>query len=85
ITHDLTFGVARSDFRQAAVYSDRFSGAQNLYNPIDLGWLPTQGNSTTPAQRAVDTGVYAMDRMTLSEHWQVIAGLRYTSYTSTQA
>ena len=85
ITHDLTFGVARSDLRQAAVYSDRFSGAQNLYNPIDLGWLPTQGNSTTPAQRAVDTGVYAMDRMTLSEHWQVIAGLRYTSYTSTQA
>jgi len=85
ITHDLTFGVARSDFRQAAVYSDRFSGAQNLYNPIDLGWLPTQGNSTTPAQRAVDTGGYAMDRMTLSEHWQVIAGLRYTSYTSTQA
>ena len=85
ITHDLTFGVARSDFRQAAVYSDRFSGAQNLYNPIDLGWLPTQGNSTTPAQRAVDTGVYAMDRMTLSEHWQVIAGLRYTSHTSTQA
>ncbi|KHK56209.1 TonB-dependent receptor [Ralstonia sp. A12] len=85
ITHDLTFGVARSDMRQAAVYSDRFSGAQNLYNPVDLGWLPTVGNSFTAEQRAVDTGVYAMDRMTLSEHWQVIAGLRYTRYTSEQA
>jgi len=85
ITHDLTFGVARSDMRQAAVYSDRFSGSQNLYNPIDLGWLPTNGNSFTAEQRAVDTGVYAMDRMTLSQHWQVIAGLRYTRYTSEQA
>ncbi|WP_204316200.1 hypothetical protein, partial [Serratia marcescens] len=59
ITHDLTFGAARSDMRQAAVYSDRFSGAQNLYNPVDLGWLPTTGTGFTAEQRAVDSGVYA--------------------------
>lgn len=85
IKHELTFGVARSEMRQAAVYSSRFTGTQNLYNPVDLGWLPTTSTSITAAQRAVDTGVYALDRMTLTQHWQVIAGLRYTSYTSVQA
>jgi iron complex outermembrane receptor protein len=85
IKHELTFGVARSETRGAAVYADRFTGTQNLYNPVDLGWLPTSGSSFTAAQRAVDTGVYALDRMTLSPHWQVIGGLRYTSYTSEQA
>ena len=91
IQHELTLGVARSKKSQNAVYQRNYGGAttvQNLYNPVTIGLLPLTAlpaRPTTGAQASDELGLYALDRITFSPQWQLVAGLRHTRYESSQA
>ncbi len=88
VSHEITLGASRTKREQDPIYQRTYTaGDQNLYNPVPLtnvtlGAMPT--SPTTDAYSARDTGLYLMDRLRLGEQWQVIAGLRRSSYQSDQ-
>ena len=88
--HELTLGVARSDKTQDPIFQRTYGGAstpQNLYDPRVIGELPLSAmpvRPTTGGQDSRDVGVYALDRITLSPQWQLVAGARHTRFESTQ-
>ncbi|TCV92893.1 iron complex outermembrane receptor protein [Luteibacter rhizovicinus] len=84
IGHELTIGAAQTRSDQSPTYTGLFSGSQNLYNPVDLPWLATTRTTYTAPLAAVDKGIYATDRIALTDKWQAILGARYTKYTSDQ-
>ncbi|SFS07008.1 iron complex outermembrane recepter protein [Dyella sp. OK004] len=84
VGHELTIGAAQTKSNQDQTVTGQFTGAQNLYDPITVPWLPVTKTTVTPALNAVDRGLYVTDRMSFSEHWQTILGARYTRYTSDQ-
>ncbi|MDO6385279.1 TonB-dependent siderophore receptor [Uliginosibacterium sp. 31-12] len=87
--HELTFGLSQTDKSQDAIYSTTYTVAsQNLYSPVSIGsvvWAATPTSPTTAELNTTDTGFYAMDRIALSDHWQIIGGLRHSLYRSDQA
>jgi len=91
VRHELTFGASRNDKGQAPIYQASYTiPVQNLYQPVLLsglqgvavGAVPT--TPTTAALDSRDTGLYAVDRITLSPQWQFIAGARAVRFTSDQ-
>jgi len=88
VQHDLTFGATRTDKGQDPIYQANYTVAsQNLYNPVPItsytvGAYPAA--PTTAALSSRDSGVYAIDRLTFSPHWQAVAGLRSVQYRSDQ-
>jgi iron complex outermembrane receptor protein len=88
VQHDLTFGTTRTDKGQDPIYQANYTiAAQNLYTPVaitsyTIGAYPT--SPTTAALSSRDSGVYAIDRLTFSPHWQAVAGLRSVQYRSDQ-
>ncbi|RZL56227.1 MAG: TonB-dependent siderophore receptor [Variovorax sp.] len=88
--HEVTIGAARSDKSQDPVFQRTYGGAttaQNLYNPRVIGDLPLSAvpaRPTTGAQDSRELGVYALDRITFSTQWQLVAGVRHTSFESAQ-
>lgn len=85
LRHELIAGYAQSYLTQAAFDADSFQTRQNLYHPSELPWLPARGIRRNPAIHTSDRGLYAMDRLTLSPRWQLVAGLRHTDYRSHRA
>lgn len=88
ISHELLFGVARTDQYRADQLSIRYKSlAQNLYDPVslDAATLVAGATSTTAGNRVHDTGVYAMDIATLTPWAQVIGGARYVDYRVTDS
>ena len=90
VQHELTLGAARSKKTQDPIFQRNYGGAgtvQNLYNPVPIGYLPLTARParpTTGAQESEELGLYALDRITFSPQWQLVAGLRRTHYESTQ-
>lgn len=92
LQHDLLLGASQNRLYQPSFYTYMYRAAQNLYNPIDITSLirsPTGTKSTLRdrgfnEQTVRDGGVYALDRVTLSEHWQVIGAVRHGKYTVDQ-
>lgn len=88
VKHEITFGINRTDKGQDPIYQANYTiAAQNLYHPQPITSYTVGAFPTTPSTAALDTrdtGVYAIDRLTFSEHWQAVAGLRRESYTSDQ-
>lgn len=88
VPHELTLGISSTDLSQDPIYQRTYSaGSQNLYDPVGIssvtyGAMPT--SPTTAGLTATDTGIYAIDRVSLGQHWQVIGGLRNSSYQSDQ-
>jgi iron complex outermembrane receptor protein len=78
----------RTDKGQDPIYQANYTiAAQNLYQPVPItsytiGAYPTA--PTTAALDSRDSGVYAIDRLTFSPHWQAVAGLRSVQYRSDQ-
>jgi iron complex outermembrane receptor protein len=89
--HELTLGLARSDKSQDPIFQRNYGGAttsQNLYNPVPIGALALTAMPTTPTTGAQDSrelGLYALDRITISPAWQLVAGVRRTHYESSQS
>lgn len=88
LQHEITLGVSRTDKHQDPVYQRNYTiAAQNLYNPVpitSISWGAVPTSPTTAALDTQDTGLYAVDRITLTERWQLIAGLRHSRYHSEQ-
>ncbi|RZT05720.1 iron complex outermembrane recepter protein [Duganella sp. CF402] len=88
VQHDLTFGATRTDKGQDPIYQANYTiAAQNLYNPVAItsytvGAYPSA--PTTAELSSRDSGVYAIDRLTFSPHWQAVAGVRSVQYRSDQ-
>jgi iron complex outermembrane receptor protein len=86
--HDLTFGATRTDKGQDPIYQANYTIAtQNLYKPVaitsyTIGAYPSA--PTTAELSSRDSGVYAIDRLTFSPHWQAVAGVRSVQYRSDQ-
>ena len=91
VQHELTLGIARSKKTQDAIFQRNYGSAttvQNLYNPVTIGVLPLTAlpaRPTTGAQASDELGLYALDRITFSPQWQLVAGLRHTRYESSQS
>jgi len=90
VQHELTLGAARADKTQGALFQRNYGGAstvQNLYDPVPIGNLAltaVPARPTSGAQDSQELGLYALDRLTFSPQWQLVAGLRRTHYESTQ-
>lgn len=88
--HEVTLGVARSDKSQDPIFQRNYGGAttvQNLYDPRVIGDLPltaVPARPTTGAQDSRELGFYALDRITFSPQWQLVAGARHTRFESSQ-
>lgn len=88
LAHELTFGLSRNTKSQDPIYQTTYTvAAQNLYDPLPITSVVWGARPTTPTTEALastDTGVYAVDRITLNEHWQLIGGLRHSAFRSDQ-
>jgi iron complex outermembrane receptor protein len=88
VQHELTLGVTRTDKGQDPIYQTNYTiASQNLYNPAPITSYtinPTPTSPTTAALDSRDSGVYALDRLTFSQHWQAVAGVRHVQYRSDQ-
>jgi len=90
VQHELTLGAAQSKKTQDPVFQRNYGGAstaQNLYNPVVIGYLPLTAMPTRPttgAQDSKELGLYALDRITFSPQWQLVVGARRTHFESTQ-
>ncbi|MFV0681078.1 TonB-dependent siderophore receptor [Ottowia sp.] len=87
--HEPVFGISHVTKEQDPIYRQNYSvSAQNLYDPVDVSGSVTWGamptNPTTAGYETRENALYAIDRVRLTEQWQVLAGLRYTRYRSDQ-
>lgn len=86
--NNLTLGATRTRYNQDPIYQRSYTiASQNLYNPIPIttvtyGAVPTV--ATTAALVTEDTGLYALDQVTLSSQWLAMFGLRHSNYKSDQ-
>ncbi|PUA20631.1 TonB-dependent siderophore receptor [Glaciimonas sp. PCH181] len=77
--HDLTFGA--SSFRRTVSLSDgvnEYVGSDNIYNPTPLVFAPSPDTPSASTLRldSRQQGLFAMDRVQLSDRWQVQVGAR---------
>lgn len=88
VAHDLTIGAARTEKGQDPIWQANYTiPAQNLYNPVpvtNVTVTPPSATPTTAALESRDDGLYAVDRLTFSPHWQAVAGVRTVQYRSDQ-
>lgn len=86
--HELTLGVSSTEQSQSPIYKSTYSiASQNLYDPVPITTITYSGASSTPSTaelNSTDTGIYGIDRITLNSQWQLIAGLRNSTYQSDQ-
>jgi iron complex outermembrane recepter protein len=79
LTHDLTFGVSRSE-RWAHAYDVQtvtLPQKQNIFNPIELrAPVYTKPGADNPVQDSTDTGVYVYDTIGVTKSLKLLAGLR---------
>jgi iron complex outermembrane receptor protein len=86
--NNLTLGVTRTTYDQDPIYQRTYTiSSQNLYNPVPItrvtyGAVPT--TATTAGLATEDTGLYALDQVTLSSQWLAMFGLRHSNYKSDQ-
>lgn len=86
--HDLLYGVELSQQQKFdTIFSTSKVATYNLYNPqlIDLpGVKPGTPAKTNAATVLGLAGAYMQDLISLTEHWKVLAGLRFDYLTQTR-
>lgn len=80
LEHELSFGAMENLRYQNGPSQQVVNLAQNLYNPIDLPEPLLTANLVLSPQDIKDRGVYALDRIRIGNHWQVLVGARRTDY-----
>lgn len=86
IYHDVTLGVSYSEMNQNNNSSYSYnSGAQNLYTPTLITKIPAMTTKASSPYLTNETGLYAMDRITINDQWQLIGGVRHSDYHSQQS
>jgi iron complex outermembrane recepter protein len=92
LSHDLRAGVDGNRLYQPSFNTYMYTAAQNLYDPVEITGLirSPSGSKTTLRDRVFyeqtirDGGIYAMDRVSIGDRWQVIGALRYGRYSTRQ-
>jgi iron complex outermembrane receptor protein len=82
LSHELTFGWTRNERWQRGTGSQTIDVAQNLYTPVDVAPRAITTALAVSPSTITDAGLYAFDRVQVSDRWQVLAGLRYSDYES---
>ena len=83
ISHDLTFGYTTNTREQDSRNSVSVNVAgQNLYQSIAVAPVAQPAANTANTSTITDKGIYVFDRITFSDQLQVLAGVRQTSYQS---
>ncbi|MFM0209216.1 TonB-dependent siderophore receptor [Paraburkholderia sediminicola] len=86
--HELLYGVELSQQQKFdTIYSTNKVATYNLYDPqlIDLpGVKPGTAAKTNAATVLGLAGVYTQDLISLTEHWKILAGLRFDYLTQTR-
>lgn len=86
--HELLYGVELSQQQKFdTIYSTNKVATYSLYNPqlIDLpGVKPGSPAKTNAATVLGLAGVYTQDLISLTEHWKVLAGVRFDYLTQTR-
>lgn len=82
LRHELTLGTTANKREQAGTRSGSPTFTQNLYAPVTIApFTPVLGARSADSQ-IDDRGLYLLDRISLSEQWQVLAGVRHSDYES---
>ncbi|MBB3779818.1 iron complex outermembrane receptor protein [Xanthomonas campestris] len=92
VQHDVRIGADSNKLYQPSFYTYMYTAAQNMYDPVEITSLirsPTGSKNTLRdrgfnEQTIRDRGVYAMDRVSIGERWQLIGALRYGRYSTRQ-
>lgn len=92
IGHDVLVGASQNWLYQPSFDTYMYRAAQNLYDPVAITSLirAPRGPKRTLRDRAFyeqtvrNGGVFALDRITVGERWQVVGALRYSRYSSDQ-
>lgn len=85
IAHELTIGYTANTRDQDSRSNSTITRPQNLYNPVLIAPVAgTPSNASTPSSIR-DKGLYVFDRVTLSEQWQVMGGMRRSDYSNAPA
>jgi iron complex outermembrane receptor protein len=85
VTHELVAGATSNERYQGGIGSQTIDRPQNLYAPREL---PREMITTTlprTPSTITDEGAYLFDRLKLGDHWQVLAGVRYSDYENESA
>lgn len=86
--HELLYGVELSQQQKFdTIYSTNKVATYDLYNPqlVNLpGVKPGTAAKTNAATVLGLVGVYAQDLISLTEHWKILAGLRFDYLTQTR-
>lgn len=80
VTHELVIGATRNERFQNGIGSQIVDLPQNLYAPMAVPSRTITAALTRKPSTITDDGIYLFDRMRIGEHWQVIAGTRYSDY-----
>ncbi|MFP3566489.1 TonB-dependent siderophore receptor [Paraburkholderia sp. SIMBA_030] len=79
LTHDITFGVARSErIAETPVQNTIVLPVRvNIFDPIALpAPVPTKPNTSLPKQINADTGLYTYDIVGIGSKWKFLLGFR---------
>jgi iron complex outermembrane recepter protein len=80
VMHELSFGAMQNKRYASTPNSQSVSVSQNLYNPVSIAEIPYTITTVYSPVNITDKGVYAFDRLHLSENWQLLAGARAEDY-----
>lgn len=92
IGHDVLIGASQNRLYQPSFNTYMYRAAQNLYDPVYITSLirsPT-GSKNTLRDRSFNEqtvrngGVFLLDRISLTDQWQVVGSVRYSKYTTDQ-
>jgi iron complex outermembrane receptor protein len=85
MSHELTLGFTGNHRDQNSISNGSVDVAQNLYNPIDIAPRSPSAAPVQALSTIKDRGWYASDRISFGERWQLMAGVRSSTYESTTA
>jgi iron complex outermembrane receptor protein len=85
LRHDVSFGYTANERFQDSLNAPFVDVPQNLYNPGQIQQRnPTAAFVSNPST-IDDRGLYLFDRISIGDHWQVMAGARWSDYESRSA
>lgn len=80
IKHELAIGAMQNKRFASTPNAQTANISQNLYDPVPVPEIPYTITTVYSPVNITDKGIYAFDRVHLTDAWQVMAGVRYEDY-----
>jgi iron complex outermembrane receptor protein len=81
--HEITLGTDYLNSREDTLSYTCTVGALNVYNPVYGARLNCPTTPTTYTSTSIrDTGLYARDKISFGQRWQLLTGLRYDNVST---